>query len=51
MNDVSIDINKKLNDQLIEIKKSHHHKCIGSTCNGVIDDINKDTCIDNCDIN
>ena len=36
-----------LNDQLIEIIKSRHQEYISSNCNVAIDDINKDTQIDN----
>ena len=50
-NHVSIDLNKKLNDQLIEIRKYHHQEYISSNCNAVIDDISKDIQIDNNDIN
>ena len=53
-NDVSIDLNKKINDQFIEIRKYRHQECISSNCNAAIDDINaaiddinKDTEIDN----
>ena len=47
--DVSIDLNKKINDQLIEIRKFRHQECISSNCNAAIDDVNKDTQIDNYD--
>ena len=46
-NDVSIDLNKKINDQFIEIRKYRHQECISSNYNAAIDDINKDTQIDN----
>ena len=49
-NNVSIDLNKKINDQLTEIRKSRHQEYISLTCNVVIDDMNKDTQIDNFDI-
>ena len=48
-NDVSFDLNKKNNDQLIEIRKSRHQEYISSNCNAAVDDINKDTQIDNYD--
>ena len=41
----------QLNNQLIEIWKSRHQEYISSNCNAVIDDIKKDTQIDNYDIN
>ena len=47
----NIDLNKKLNDQLIKINKSRHQEYINSNCNAVIDDMNKDTRIDNYDTN
>ena len=57
-NVISIDLNKKINHQLIEIRKSYHQEYISSNCNAVIDDVNaviddvnKDTHIDNYDIN
>ena len=50
-NDVSIDLNEKMDDQLIEIKKSRRQEYISSNCNSVIDDINKGTQIDSYDIN
>ena len=49
-NDVSIDLNEKINDQLIEIRKSCHQEYISSNCNAAVDDITKDTQIDNNDI-
>ena len=48
-NDIGIDLNKKINDQLIEIRKSRHQEYISSNCNAAIDDINKDTQTDNYD--
>ena len=36
---------------MIEIRKSRHQDYISSNCNVVIDGINNDTQIDNCDIN
>ena len=36
-----------MNDQLIEIRKSCHQEYISSNCNAAIDDINKDTQVDN----
>ena len=50
-NDVNIDLKKKLNNQLIEIRKSGHQEYISSNCNAAIDDINKDTQTDNYGIN
>ena len=50
-NDVSIDLKKKLNNQLIKIRKSGHQEYISSNCNAAIDDINKDTQTDNYGIN
>ena len=50
-NGLSIDLNKKINDQLIEIRKSCHREYISSNCNAVIDNIIKDTQIDNDDVN
>ena len=48
-NDVTTDLNKKINYQLIEIRKSCHQEYISSNCNAAVDDINKDTQIDNYD--
>ena len=48
-NDVSIDLNEKINDQLIEIRKSCHQEYISLNCNAAVDDITKDTQIDNND--
>ena len=48
-NDVSIDLNKKINNQLTEIRKSRHQAYISSNCNSATDDINKDSQIDNYD--
>ena len=45
-NDVSIDLNKKINDQLTEIRKSCHQEYISSNCNAAIDVSNKDFQID-----
>ena len=42
-------MNKKINDQLIESRKSRHQEYISSNYIN-IDDINKDTQIDNYDI-
>ena len=50
-NHVSIDLNKKLNYQLIKIKNSCHQEYISSNYNAVIDDVNKDTQTDDYDIN
>ena len=47
--DVSIDLNKKINDQLIEIRKFRHQEYISSNCNAAIDDVNKDIQIGNYD--
>ena len=42
-NDISIDLNKKHDHHLIKIRKSLHQEYIISNCNAIIDDISKDT--------